>query len=559
MGSYSGDVRTYDLQLVQLQASSIVELERNMAAAVAAIGSGRVVTAVNACGAGQGSVISVSIEHGVGQGYDPAGVQLRCYMATSSPELTRQYAAAVARATSGYLQVDNVAFGASYGNTTGGVLVYVSPTTEGEPDNLWQDQLEWHINAVVGSDVNPGTGALPIASWGEFIRRTGQDRILAFEGTTNVLTIYIESDLPTETIRIKGLVVQGNVPNRMQVVGVPTLVATGTILGWVNSGPGVEGTVTDAGVLDWTPYTGVLLRMTSGASIGAFTYVAGGAEAGVGVGRVGNLVKLDATGVPVAAAAPAMNDTYELLHPLSVRCVDLEAYHDLVLLGGGTFAAALYLMFLRVEGNGQEPNQIRGGGRPTMTEPNAIQFIGCGVWGEITAPVGVGARFVACDFVSTLTFNGGTWAFRWHCGGYPAMIGSEILSTGVYQVGEGSFFNGMRLEGCRSLSYLAFGAYGGVGGAGTIEIKHHSQIVLRGNWGLATPASDWGVDCQAYVAWETDVPTISGTVDDVRIGANVMGWADTPWKNTLPNQAQWTGGAAAAGADDNDFHVLEVP
>jgi hypothetical protein len=422
--------------------------------------------------------------------------------------------------------------------------------------NPWHSRLEWHINALTGNDTNIGDAANPLASLAELIRRTGQNRILAFEGTSNVLSVYIESDLD-ESLRITGLLVQGSEVNRMQVVGVPTQIATGTIQTWVESSPGVEGVIADAAVADWTPYLGKMLRITSGAASGAFTFVAAAAEAGVAVGRVGNLVKFNINGFPVAAGAAAPGDTYEIVQNPTVRSADVEAYHDIEWHSGSDNVPALFIIWLNMIGPGQELNHVRGGSGARDASTNSVQFIGCHIDGEIDAPVGSGAKFVGCNWTSNLTFHGGTWGFRYQAGGAAVFVGSEIHATGVYQPGEGSFFSYIRLDASRAYGYLSFGVYGTIPpGNGAIFINNGSRIILRGNWGMVTPSGAFGIDCQAYVEIDTDKPTIAGTVDDVRIGANVMSWPDVPWKNTLPNQAQWVGGAAAPGTDSNDYHVI---
>ena len=139
---------------------------------------------------------------------------------------------------------------------------------------------------------------------------------------------------------------------------------------------------------------------------------------------------------------------------------------------------------------------------------------------------------------------------------------AQIDFTGNWSTTEGSYFDvAVNFIGSKSLRPLAFGVFGGHGSGGVgITITAHSHITLDGNWGSIAPyvANDYGLNCQAYVAIGAHVPTITGTLNDILIGANAMSWTDTPHKNTLPNQARWTGAAAAAGLDTNDYHVITL-
>ena len=297
--------------------------------------------------------------------------------------------------------------------------------------------------------------------------------------------------------------------------------------------------------------------MTSGAARGAFTFVSGASTLGVGFGRVGNLVTFNAQGTPVQAPTPSPGDGYEICSLPSVREFDVDAYHDVEWHTGGVDSTVLRLQWLQLQGQGEEVCHVRFGGGANVTSSQSIQFVGCSPFGEVQAPVGVGAVFFGCRIGSSYVFNGGTWGFRWNAGGGPTFRGSVLDSMGPYSATEGSYFDGsVTFTGCQCLRALSFGVYGTPGGNAAITVDQCSRLWLDGCWGPTPPTASYGLDCQAYCYISGHVPTIIGLADDLRIGVWGHDWTDVPWKNTPPTQAQWSGGGAIQGTDTNDYHVL---
>jgi hypothetical protein len=229
MGEYSGTIPVLSVQITRAQGSSIVELERNMNAALSAIAANRVVTAIRVAGSGQGHMFTVEIEHGVGQGYDPDDLELRCYMATGVRELGVQYAAAIARSTAGTVKLETISMGASDDLVSGGLLVYVDPDSV-QPTNLWLAQTTWYINGgtsygptITHGDDNLDGATLDTAiqSHAEFARRMGTNPTITdyylvyFYGSTVTGTTAFPIDMeatfsgPGAAIHYKGMITGG--------------------------------------------------------------------------------------------------------------------------------------------------------------------------------------------------------------------------------------------------------------------------------------------------------------------------------------------------------------
>jgi hypothetical protein len=250
MSRYS-TVPVFGVQTLHVQASSISELERNLAVAQAqlVVLGGVVVTAIRAAGAGDGHSFTVSIEYGVGQGYDPANMELLCYFADLPGEIDNQYNAAVARATAGTEQVDAVSMGASGGRANGGVLVYV-PAYAVEPQNLWHVQTEWYISRQHGSDSNDGSLATPLRTHAEFTRRMGWNPTLYVSYMVHIIDMFDVTQVPIA----EGLVWEATFSGPYaavvyQGVRIPTAVTgqVGTFVAMSPTGgaPGTAGYFTD--------------------------------------------------------------------------------------------------------------------------------------------------------------------------------------------------------------------------------------------------------------------------------------------------------------------------
>lgn len=129
-------------------------------------------------------------------------------------------------------------------------------------------QQAWYINATTGNDNNTGTAAAqgaglvgPIKTAAEYLRRTGLNRPIA-----NPVALYIAADLPaTDPLIVTGTIASAT--GSIRVVGTNLTVAhTGTLTAYTapvaaaNTFPIVQ----DTAVATWTPYAGMLLRLTSG-------------------------------------------------------------------------------------------------------------------------------------------------------------------------------------------------------------------------------------------------------------------------------------------------------
>jgi hypothetical protein len=554
MGEYS-TVPVIGSQITRVQGSSIIELERNMNAVLSAIAGGRVVTAIRAAGSGQGHMFTVEIEHGVGQGYDPDDLELRCYMATGVRELGVQYTAAVARVTAGMVKVDTITIGASDDLVAGAILVYADPAHR-DPTNLWLVVADWYINATTGSDENLGTtGGAPLATHAEFARRMGDNPTI-----THATNVYINSDL-NEFLRMKCIISgTSGVYLRYYGAAVGLLGATATS-SYTESAVGVEGEIV-AGALDFTPYIGKQIRFTSGPASGGATFVSAlNTLTGTTTGRLGIPVTFNATGagVFVSAGVPVAPNTFVIEELPKVYGFDFEVVRPLIVSGGGAGAPGIVCERINFTGGGGTAiSYIRNALLPTASRGGSVHFGVCDLPSYINAPVGVGAMFYGCTCGGGSTeFTGGAWTFAAQAGGSPQFLWGCVVDS-IGQLGvAGNYFeiNVTFADGATSLQACSFGVYDVVTDA--ISVLPSSSVWLSENWGDATGGTGYGLNCQGYVKYTT-VPTITGQAagGEVLIGAKEMDWADTPHKNCLPSQAQWTGGAAAVGDDDNDYHVI---
>ncbi len=143
----------------------------------------------------------------------------------------------------------------------------------------WCSQTAWYIDPLVGLDENPGTIALPLATPAELNRRLSVGPLTA-NVTVNVVaaatvpSCELSVELAGHTLTLQGAAVT---------------VATGTIDAYTdrahNAFPAapVPPIVTDAGILDFTPYEGLRMRITDGASVGAVAWLDLANPAGGGV------------------------------------------------------------------------------------------------------------------------------------------------------------------------------------------------------------------------------------------------------------------------------------
>jgi len=221
----------------------------------------------------------------------------------------------------------------------------VSGITIALPDT---SQATWFIDAVNGDDVNDGaTAATALASWGELVERLGPNPVFA----NNNVAIIILSDLE-EVIGFTNMACESV---QVSLTGNPIVTASGTLTGASNvnrTGGSAARQEIEQAAFDWTPYVGMLIRLSNG----AMAWIDEVDPTGGGVSTASTSRFYD---VPsFSAYSPVGNETWEVLRlpkvegmalsgnafdftpsfdaPLSIELLDFEPT------GGSVFGRACY-------------------------------------------------------------------------------------------------------------------------------------------------------------------------------------------------------------------------
>jgi hypothetical protein len=142
----------------------------------------------------------------------------------------------------------------------------------------WQAQATWYLDSTVGLDENPGTAALPLATFTELERR------LSTGPLQQATTVWVgENSSYNETSLEVDL---GNLTSTtLSLRGVPHTLATDTFTAVTTrdhvtpEGTLIEGTT----IVDWSPWENFRIRVTSGAASGAVAWVAAANPDGAGL------------------------------------------------------------------------------------------------------------------------------------------------------------------------------------------------------------------------------------------------------------------------------------
>jgi len=177
-----------------------------------------------------------------------------------------------------------------------------------EPQTKYINQTTWFVSALTGSDTNSGLVGFPLATFGEYYRRTHA----MFGGGSVIMTVldspsdqfpYAPAPVNGATTNDTFLLIGSFVPIR---TGAMTAAATDINLG-TNSAP----TVTDAGVANWTPNIGQYVYTTSGATPAAAVILK---DLGAGVAEVSQWFS---PSNPAALVAPPANGTTYVVNDMT--------------------------------------------------------------------------------------------------------------------------------------------------------------------------------------------------------------------------------------------------
>jgi hypothetical protein len=147
----------------------------------------------------------------------------------------------------------------------GGRWERMVPTTA--PD--WLGQVAWYIDPLLGNDENIGALATPLRTFAELDRRLSVGPL-----RVNItVTVAAGAVVPTAELSVE---LAGHT---CTIQGTATTVATGTVDAYTDRVHNVfpvapaPPILTDAGIIDFTPYEGMRLRITDGLSVGAVTWL----------------------------------------------------------------------------------------------------------------------------------------------------------------------------------------------------------------------------------------------------------------------------------------------
>ena len=196
------------------------------------------------------------------------------------------------------------------------------------PSFVPQFQPVWHVNAATGDDTNDGTTAgTALQSLPELSRRVG-----AWENLNQQVDVFLDSPdfsaQSTWALRVTsgdaGLVV---------VHGAPAVVHSGTLSAASAEDPAANDfqTITDNAALDWTPYIGMYVQLTSGPNAGALAVIARNGAADASPGGPGQAITSEFGLLSLPAGnptlvAPAGNETYQILAPCKLPTTIAEVY-----------------------------------------------------------------------------------------------------------------------------------------------------------------------------------------------------------------------------------------
>lgn len=397
--------------------------------------------------------------------------------------------------------------------------------------SAYMTQVNWYVNAATGNDANDGETALTaIQTQSELTRR--------FEGRT------ISPSVPTVTVNLAGTFTQplslhcSGVPGTtINVIGeTPTQNATGSLTAaFVPFAPAtnVDAKVTD-GAQVWAPLIGKRIRMTSGTSSGAITWLA--KDLGANVVRVGQFIERS-TG---KMKSPTNGDTYAV-----ETLVTLVPGLDVVISGGAAFYAkdvnfALSQDSVRIFAGALPANlwipahcildgcQIASAPFQCKVEQSAVAMIAC--------RSAVSTRFYHSDITlfghvavaEVASQIGNRIAVMATCLGQGANAGIKAYDDAEVAL----FFDA-------TFTAASYGVYDNTSGfsceiAGTalFHAGNFAATYLFGSGNTGTAAVTVRSGNQfVYVS----KPVITGPTNDVKIGGTVKSWAQVPFVEPANN------------------------
>jgi hypothetical protein len=189
-----------------------------------------------------------------------------------------------------------------------------------------QSQTDWYVDAVAGNDANPGTLALPLKTLAALESRLGGGVPGGWLGVPSGATITVHllsadySTQPTWQLRLGAR--EGG---RVVIRGTQTILHSGRLSAATNrsNAANTPYQITDSAGIDWTPYVGLFVKLTSGANAGAMAMIA--KALGGGAARTGEfIVPAFDNPTPTTGLVLAGNETYEVIQPSTLPQINFD-------------------------------------------------------------------------------------------------------------------------------------------------------------------------------------------------------------------------------------------
>lgn len=325
--------------------------------------------------------------------------------------------------------------------TTGGGRLIRDLST---PSYEWAAQDNWWIDKIAGNDENDGSASSPLKTGNELRRRLialRQDKIYTINTTGNfdetdpvgVDARQIIPAYPTSTTTpSSSMTANGRVFWRGQriVLASGTFTANGTPVNVTDiPTPGGEmPTITDSAITDWTPYIGMVLVSTSGATAGTAAVINKNIGGGVAATQEWRTIDLTATtGLGTIVAPPLSGTTYDICdHSTFVRMTGPAVSPGMALVRMryvGSAPATEFKMSSPVLAESQVSfvECHLDFGSNTMTLVNAVQFFGTYVRQSNTLGLFLSTNKAAllCSITASLFYSS---------------VGNVILNVGQYML-----------------------------------------------------------------------------------------------------------------------------
>lgn len=384
-------------------------------------------------------------------------------------------------------------------------------------DPIALTQSVWHVNATTGNNNNSGlTSGTAVQDLNEIVRRWWGGLVTQVAG----VDIFVESNLPIP-VNLVGFGVSAGTQIRFH--GTMTQLRTGTLSAVQVAVPATNTpyTLSDAAVANWNTDSNQLLRITSGAAVGAVCYV--DQQIVATTARVSQVVSVvpGGTGATPPPSPPSPGDTYEIVTLSTIQIGIL----DVSLSGGFVTIPLVFDGFNITNTGGDAPNGSN------------LVFFNCKMFlREVNADSFLVTILTNCFFSGLLTsgrvqITAGLIKNAFVIGYGRASCVANVIAIGLSVIVRSCVV----LDSTSPAGLEGIGVFDSPGDAFVIE----PSGVLSGTEIAATPARLWGagnvgfgmrVQSRGIVNYDASrVPTVTGTLGDFALATDT---STRPFDNT---------------------------